>query len=147
MFRTLLAGTALATGLALAAHAQTATDPSAQTPAAPVEAPATPMAPAVEAPGLTAIEVGTVSADQLIGASITNPAGETLASVDDALMAADGTLESVVAKFGGFLGFGSNTVLLQPDELQFFHDEGGKLVVQTTLTPEALKDRPDYTAG
>lgn len=139
MLKTLLAGGALATLVAVGAHAQ-----STATPAEP--APATPgaMAPAMEAPALMPVEVGTISADDLIGATITNPGGETVASVDDALMSADGKLETVVAKFGGFLGFGSNTVALMPDELQFFHDDGGKLVVQTTLTPQMLEGRPDY---
>ncbi len=146
MLRTLLAGSALASAIAFSAAAQSASDPATATPAdpAPAMAPAAPMTPAAQAPVLTPIEVGTLSADNLIGAAITNPDGETIASVDDALMTPDGQLENVVAKFGGFLGFGSNTVLLAPDELQFFHDEGGNLVVRTSLTPEALKDRPDY---
>ncbi len=146
MLRTLLAGSALASAIGFSAMAQSTTDPAAD-PAkepAPAMAPAAPMTPAAEAPVLMPIEVGTLSADDLIGAAITNPDGETIASVDDALMTPEGQLENVVAKFGGFLGFGSNTVLLAPAELQFFHDDGGNLVVQTMLTPEALKDRPDY---
>lgn len=152
MFKTMLAGTALATSLAFGAYAQTATEPAAPAPVAPMES-TTPMAPVGDAPGLngieglTAIDAGTVSADNLIGATITNPAGETLASVDDALMTPDGKLEGIVAKFGGFLGFGSNTVLLEPTELQFFHDAGGNLVVHTMLTPASLEGRPDYTPG
>ena len=51
-----------------------------------------------------------------------------------------------MAQFGGFLGFGSNTVLLTMDEIEVLQDEAGNIVVQTSLTPESLEGRPDYQA-
>jgi hypothetical protein len=62
------------------------------------------------------------------------------------LMTPDGAVENIVATFGGFLGFGSNTVLLTLDEIEVMQDEAGNFVVQTSLTPEALEGRPDYEA-
>ena len=53
-------------------------------------------------------------------------------------------MENVVAQFGGFLGFGSNKVLLTMDEIEVMQDEAGNFVVQTALTPELLEGRPDY---
>ena len=74
--------------------------------------------------------------------------GENIASVEDVLMAADGSaVESVVAQFGGFLGFGANKVQLTMDEIEVMQDEAGAFVVQTTLTPESLKGRPEYQAA
>lgn len=70
--------------------------------------------------------------------------GEEIAGVTDVVMSADGKVESIAAEFGGFLGFGSNTVLLSLDEITIMQDSGGAYVVQTALTPEALEGRPAY---
>jgi hypothetical protein len=167
MRRTLLATTAIASMLAFGAAAQQAADP-ADAPAEAVEpaAPATPgvapdadagMDTAQPAPGaapaapdtelgtvLTPVEPGDISADTLIGASIQTMDGENIASIEDVLVSADGMVENVVAQFGGFLGFGSNKVLLTMDEIEVMHDEAGNIVVQTALTPESLEGRPEY---
>lgn len=97
-----------------------------------------------EAPVLTPVPSAQISADSLLGANIQAMTGENIAQVEDVLMSPDGAVESVVAQFGGFLGFGSNTVLLTMDEIEVLQDEAGNFVVQTSLTPEALEGRPDY---
>jgi hypothetical protein len=147
---------------------ETAQEPAAPMPADPAtetaEEPAAPMGtePATEtaqdpagsmmAPdagsemALTPVAPADISADKLIGATIQTPDAENIASVDDVLMGADGSVESVVAQFGGFLGFGSNKVLLTLDEIEVLQDEAGTFVVQTDLTPESLEGRPEYTA-
>lgn len=172
MRSTLLATTAAATMLAFTAVAQQATDPATAPAVTPMEPaagtsdgtmapapvaedgvdPATP--PAMETatpadpagPVLTPMLAGDISADKLIGASIQTIDGENIASIDDVIVSTDGAVESVVAQFGGFLGFGSNKVLLTMDEIDVMQDEAGNLVVQTALTPESLEGRPDYTA-
>jgi hypothetical protein len=95
---------------------------------------------------LTPVAAGDISADKLIGAKIQTRAGEDVAEVDDVLMGTDDQMESVVAQFGGFLGFGSNKVELKPDEIEVLQDESGTYVVQTDLTPDSLEGRPEYTA-
>ena len=50
------------------------------------------------------------------------------------------------ARAVGFLGFGSNKVLLTPDEIEVLQDQSGTYIVQTSLTPEALDGRPEYKA-
>lgn len=100
-----------------------------------------------DGPMLSPVVVGDISTDDLIGAQIQTLDMENIAEVDDVLLGPDGTAESVVATFGGFLGFGSNTVLLTMDEVEVMQDEAGSYVVQTTLTPEALEGRPDYEAA
>ena len=67
--------------------------------------------------------------------------------MDDLIFAADGKAESIAAKFGGFLGFGSNTVLLTLDEVEFMRNDSGTVVLRTAVTPEALEGRPDYMKG
>ena len=168
MLKTLLAGTALASLMALGAQAQEApaeaetTPPAAmenQLPSATSEEPAAPIVPetaddagAAPAPdavapdamaqeprpapdagrtsprtrpsprilpaptpgpeeGWTTVDLATISADTLIGTDIRTYDQETVASVEDVLMTPDGQVENVVARFGGFLGFGETTVL------------------------------------
>lgn len=154
MFKTLLASTAIATALAAGAFAQDTTQPDAtppavMEPAAPGTAadPATPLAPNDPALAQNLMPyTGELSADTLIGASIQQADGQKVADINDVILSPDGVVESVVAQFGGFLGFGSNTVLLSMDEITPMQDEAGNLVVQTHLTPEALEGRPDYQA-
>ena len=104
--------------------------------ATPLENAATPL--------LTPVEAAEISADALIGATIQTPSGDNIAQVDDVLMRPEGGVESVVAQFGGFLGFGSSKVLLSMDEIEVMKDETGAFVVQTSLTPESLEGRPEY---
>jgi hypothetical protein len=181
MLKTLLAGTALASALALGVQAQQAPSEPETTPPAAVEnklpsttsaEPAAPIVPetaddagAAPAPdatapdtmaqepggapalqeGWTAVDLATISADALIGTDIRTYDQDTVASVEDALMTPDGKVESVVARFGGFLGFGETTVLLAMDEITVVKDPDENVFVLTNLTPEALKERPQYT--
>lgn len=114
-----------------------AVDPVA--PAAPL--PADPMAAEVEwAP----IDLATFSTDRLIGANIVTANDETIATIEDVLINDDGTVENVVAQFGGFLGFGSNRVLLTMDEIEVMQDANENLLVRSSLTPESIEARPVY---
>ena len=126
------------------------TDPAMAPAVDTAEEPAAPgaMDPAVTdaGPVLTPVETGDISADTLIGATIQTLDGENIAAVEDVLVSADGVVENLVAQFGGFLGFGSNKVLLTMDEIEVMQDEAGSFVVQTALTPELLEGRPEYQA-
>jgi hypothetical protein len=93
---------------------------------------------------LTPVAPDEISADTLIGAPIQTMNGENIAEIEDVLVSAEGAVENVVAQFGGFLGFGSNKVLLTMDEIEVMQDEAGGIVVQTALTPESLEGRPEY---
>lgn len=143
MTKTLLASTALAAALAFGAHAQTETAPATDAPLAPVmEGAGT--APVMPEGAWSPVDVATVSADTLIGADIVTHGDERVAAVEDVLITDDGAVESVVARFGGFLGFGANRVLLTPDEIEVMQDASERLVVRTGLTPEAIEMRPEY---
>ena len=97
-------------------------------PAAPTTAPGEPAtglgapAPApVELSGDWVVDEGwrpadmaAVTADQMIGADIRNADGQVIASVDDLILSADGKAESIAATFGGFLGFGTESVVARP---------------------------------
>ena len=172
MLKNLFATSAFAALLATGAFAQSATeettDPAVEAPAA--EAPAAPAAEATEtvestsgeaaAPaeesaeqpamvvaipeGWVEMDPATVSAETLIGADITTYDGDKVASIDDVLLSGDGKVENVAATFGGFLGFGSDTVLLSMEELDIIKDANDVVEVRTTLTPESLEGREPY---
>jgi hypothetical protein len=117
-----------------------AEDPAATPPADTMaEDPAVPLED-----GWSEVDVATISTDSLIGADIRTYDQETVASIQDVLLSPDGQAESVVARFGGFLGFGETTVLVTMEELTVVKDADENLFVLTNLTPEALKDRPVY---
>jgi hypothetical protein len=160
MLHKILATSALATVLATGAYAQVAPAP-ADAPLAPAleaeegdvllnegEAPATPPAVAADEPMYdgewTPVDLATVSADRLIGADIVSHDEEKIAAVEDVLINDTGEVESIVAKFGGFLGFGTNKVLLTMDEVEIVQDESERLVVRTGLTPETIETKPEY---
>jgi hypothetical protein len=90
------------------------------------------------------VDLSTVSVDQLIGADIVTQADETIASIEDVLITDGGQVENIVARFGGFLGFGADRVLLTPDEIEVLQDPNGALLVRSSLTPEAIEGRPVY---
>jgi hypothetical protein len=96
---------------------------------------------------LSPVVMGDISTEDLIGTQIQTRDSQNIAEVDDVVLSPDGAVEGVVATFGGFLGFGSNTVLLNMDEIEVLQDEAGDFVVHTSLTPEALEGRPDYEAA
>ena len=92
-------------------------------------------------------DLATLTAEQIIGADVHDANGEVIASVDDLVLGPDGKAQSVAAKFGGFLGFGSNTVLLTLDEVEFMQNDSGQIALRTAVTPESLEGRPDYQKG
>lgn len=140
MFRHLLASAALGLVLAQGAVAQEQ---------APAPDPATGTGGMDAAPALTGdwvvdesfrpVEVGGLTAEQIIGADVRVADGTVIATVNDLVLGADGRAESIVAKFGGFLGFGSNTTTLSLEEVEFMQNDAGTVALRTTLTPEALE--------
>lgn len=94
--------------------------------------------------GWSPVDLGAVSTERLVGQEIVTNDVETIATIEDVLIGASGEVESVVARFGGFLGFGSNRVELQMDEIEIMGNEGDELMVRTSLTPESIETRPEY---
>jgi hypothetical protein len=104
--------------------------------------------PAVPGPALaegwSQLGAATISVDRLIGTEIRTYDQETIAAVQDVVLSPDGTIEGVVARFGGVLGFGETTVLLSMDEITVVEDPDERVFVLTDLTPELLEQRPIY---
>ncbi|HET9067153.1 MAG TPA: PRC-barrel domain-containing protein [Amaricoccus sp.] len=138
---------------------QTAEDSEALSPATPQTAEdADPLAPAdtaadtAPAPagplpeGAIAVDLATVTPDTLIGADIRTYEGDAIAAVDDVTVSAEGKVDDVVARFGGFLGFGETKVLLAPEDLTAVREADDTVVLLTGLTAEELQARTEYTA-
>lgn len=111
----------------------------AQDPAAPASPGGAPLEE-----GWTEVDVATISTDSLIGNDVRTYDQEKVAAIQDVLLNPQGQVEGIVARFGGFLGFGETTVLLGMDEITVVRDADDQLFVLTDLTPDALKERPVY---
>jgi hypothetical protein len=120
-------------------------DNMAAEPAAPPPADGLAAEPTLEE-GWSKVDTATLSADQLIGAKIRTFDQSDIAEVQDVLFSADNQLDHVVARFGGFLGFGETMVLLDPSEVTVVKDPNGTMYVLTQLSPDELKGRPAYEA-
>ncbi len=106
-------------------------------------------APALPGPlpeGAVPVDLATVSPDTLIGADIRNFEGDSIAAVDDVMMSAEGKVDNIVARFGGFLGFGETKVLMAPAELTVVRQADDSVAILTSLTSDELQARPEYTA-
>lgn len=111
------------------------------------QAPATTMAPAASSTAVSAGEQrlpdSHVLGSDLIGASVTNSAGESIGKTSDLLVTKDSkTVDAVVIDVGGFLGIGSKSVAIPLDKLTIGArpDEG----VKTAMTKQELDDLPAF---
>jgi hypothetical protein len=126
-----------------AAQAETAQEPADTQPLPDTMA----ESPALQE-GEMLVDVATVSADQLIGATIETTDGQPIAEVKDVILSENGEVQDIAAGFGGFLGLGGEEVLLTVDEVDFVKDQADTLIVRTNLTPEKFisRGRPSISA-
>jgi sporulation protein YlmC with PRC-barrel domain len=149
--------------LSTPAMAQKAPEPAkpaeAAKPAEPAK-PATPApaaAPAAAAPKSVAIPKNTFfkgqSATQymgktrLLGAKVTNKAGETIGEIEDLIFSVGfNKLQGVVMGVGGFLGVGEKKIGVQIDAIQMLLKDGKRVPVMD-VTKEVLAAVPAFTYG
>lgn len=94
--------------------------------------------------GMVDVDVGTISANDLIGATVYSVENDNVGSVNDVLLAEDGTIEAVVLDIGGFLGIGVKPVAIAFDGLAIRRDENNNLFVYTAFIRDQLDTAPDY---
>jgi len=81
------------------------------------------------------------SPEELEGETVVNAAGEDIGSVDEIVREnATGDL-FIVVSVGGFLGIGDKDVVFPLSQVSM---EGDRVVIDTTLTEEALSEREEY---
>lgn len=130
MIRKLLATTAIATLVATGAYAQTT-------------APA-PMETQQVAPNVIHAEGHLAS--NIIGETVYNGShddAENIGSINDLVLANDGTVEAVIVGVGGFLGLGQKNVALDYDLVQWVDRDGDRWIVIET-TREALEALEEF---
>jgi sporulation protein YlmC with PRC-barrel domain len=80
-------------------------------------------------------------ASKVIGSSVVNDAGETIGTINDLLVSADGKQPYAVLSIGGFLGMGTHLVVVPYETLKF----ADKKVTLPGGTKEGLKKLPEFT--
>jgi hypothetical protein len=121
-----------------------ATDGMATSAEATATSPATAPADAMVAPeGMEVADLGTISAEKLIGADVRGADNGNVGEVGDLVMDGD-RLSAVVVDVGGFLGIGEKPVALNLDQVKVWKDQSGTLVVSVNETKDGLKAMPAY---
>lgn len=97
-------------------------------------------------PAYTAVDVATISANELTNATVYSGENENVGSVGDVILADDGTIDAVVLDIGGFLGLGQKPVAIAFDALTIRRDDSGNLFVFTGFSRAQLEGAVDYNA-
>lgn len=119
----------------------TAEAPKTINPAAPTEPPA---ASVPTRDTLKSMDVGTISSDTVIGATIYSLDDETVGEISEVVLTQDGKIDAVVVDVGGFLGIGAKSVAIAFDALDFRADENGNIYVYSAFTEDQLQAAAEY---
>jgi len=114
-------------------------DPASPAPAA--EAAPAPANPPPSDAVISAQSDGEVRADQIIGMTVYNAAGEKVGTVHDILLDKEGKATGVVLSVGGVLGVGAKSVGLTWKEIDVKPDQQQ---VQISYTKDQLEAAPDF---
>ena len=83
-----------------------------------------------------------ISADKVQGASVCNPAGESLGTIENIMIdKPSGKVAYAVMAFGGILGMGKDRRALPWDVLEYDTNQGGYVL---NADPDLLKNGPAY---
>lgn len=97
--------------------------------------------------GYDAVDVTTLSAENLIGARLYGASDDDLGKIGDVILSADGSIEAIVVDFGGFLGIAEKPVALQFETVSIMREtDGDDLSVFTGLTEEQLEAAVEYNS-
>lgn len=135
----ILAATTIAALLATAALAETTTTtPKADT---PLPTATTSMA---KTDSMFYAERGEWRASKLMGANVTNNAGEKIGRINDVLIDKDGKVAAVVIGVGGFLSMGERDAAVAYSSLKLTRDSSNNPLVSVNLTKDQLKAAPEW---
>jgi sporulation protein YlmC with PRC-barrel domain len=95
--------------------------------------------------GQTAIDVSTLTADDLKGTNVYGPDNQHIGTIGDFVLGEDGkTIDAVIVDFGGFLGIGTKPVALAYDKLPFYVDANGNRSLVINVTREQMDQAPAF---
>lgn len=146
---TLLAGPVLAQTTTEPAPAVTPAPEATTTPAAPMASDAAPAAGAsdmmIVAPeGYVMTEMMSVTADELKGVDIYDPAGNKIAEIADVEIGPDNKVTGVITDVGGFLGMGEHRVSLAPDQIAVYKNSDNAMRAYVSMSKDEMKALPAY---
>lgn len=100
---------------------------------------------ATTVPGSTADfnAAGDMASSAIVGAAVKNPQGETVGTIDEVYIDANGNLRSAIIAVGGLLGVGAHHVEVPWKDLKLSRDQD-KLLVQMAATKDSLKAMPEF---
>lgn len=134
--KTLLMTVSVASMLAVApAFAQTST-PSGDPPSA--------TAPEVTKTPKSSASMGEHRLGTIMKATVKNAGGETVGTINDALLDKTGKITHYVVGVGGFLGIGERNVALPFDEIRVSRDANNSVVVATSVPKDTLSQLPEW---
>jgi sporulation protein YlmC with PRC-barrel domain len=87
---------------------------------------------------------GELRTNKLMGANVSNTAGETIGNINDVLIDKDGKLAAVVIGVGGFLGMGERHAAVPFSSLDVTRDANNDPLVRVNLTKDQLKTAPEW---
>ncbi|MEJ0013458.1 MAG: PRC-barrel domain-containing protein [Bauldia sp.] len=93
---------------------------------------------------LQPVDVATISAKDLMNATVYSGTNENVGEVSDVILAEDGKIDAVVLDVGGFLGLGEKPVAIGFDGLDIRKDANGALFVYTKFSKDQLEAAPQY---
>lgn len=88
------------------------------------------------------LDIGTLTADDLKGATVYDRHEGTVGTVSDVVMADDGKLENLVVDVGGFLGLAQHTVGIGARKVSLRHGRDDDIRIYLKMTEDELRDLP-----
>jgi sporulation protein YlmC with PRC-barrel domain len=93
----------------------------------------------------TAIDVATLTADDLKGTNVYGPDNVHIGTVGDFVLSDDGkTVDAIIVDFGGFLGIGTKEVAVAYDNLTFYADPNNNRSLLLNITREQMEQAPAF---
>jgi sporulation protein YlmC with PRC-barrel domain len=141
------ATTAPAGGMATADKGTAATAPNAgtgQTAGADKNATDTNKTAAIDRNKLDKLDIGKISANDLIGTTVYGADDANVGSIKDVVLDKSGKIDAIVIDVGGFLGVGAKQVAVGMDNLAFLTDNNGRKYLYTEFTKDQLNKQPAY---
>jgi len=101
--------------------------------------------PNLERQGYIKADYGTLTAEQLEGATVYDTKEENIGDIDQLVLGEDGKVRQAIVDVGGFLGIGAHRIALNFDEMQVMtNDDKSDVRVYIDQSRDALEKLPEY---
>lgn len=95
--------------------------------------------------GYAAATTEALTAENLLGANVYDSADNDVGTVQDLVIAEDGTITQIVLDIGGFLGIGAKPVALEMNQVDILQaTDGGAIRIHVPMTRDQLDALPNY---